>query len=105
MSCDDMTMRIGERLDFAVNYRRELSEFADTVATSVWAIDPSAGVTLDDDTINNAAVTLGGETIPAYMMTSTYVAGVSVGAYVLTNTATTTQGRVFVRSINIAVSA
>ena len=103
MSCDVMPMRVGERKSFAVNYRRELLEFSDAVVTSTWAITPSA--TLSGATINTTAVTIHGEPIPAYMLTSTYVADVAAGDYVLTNTMTSAQGSVLKIDIVIQVTA
>ena len=101
MSCDPKTMHVGERLDYGFNYRRELL-FGDLLSTSSWAIEPTA--TLSGGAINATEVIIDSESVPAYMAASVFLSGVSVGAYVLTNTATTVQGRTFVRSMAIEVS-
>jgi hypothetical protein len=97
-----MKMRVGERLDFGLNFRRELL-FGDTLADVVWSVTPTA--TIEDQSINSAAVTINSESIPAGCLASVFVGDVAIGQYALTATATTAQSRTFVRSMLIDVSS
>ena len=90
-----------DRLDYGFSWLRWLVD-GDLVASSVWTA-PSP-LTVSSDSINSAPIVRCGISHPANTATATFLTGGISGAdYLVRNTITTVQGRIFTRWLRLWV--
>jgi len=83
--------RPGAKLDYGVDWSRELAQHGDTISQSEWSAEPD-GLTLEGDAHNATETTV-------------WVSGGQIGThYEITNRIVTAQGRIDERSIGIVVA-
>lgn len=83
-----------ERLDFGLDWTKEMARVGDTISESSWDVTSGDGGLLIED----AAGVISG------MVTSVWLTGGTVGeTYTVTNRMTTTAGRIYERSATLRV--